>query len=110
MADHATRFAADLGKRIRELRDKAGLTQDKAAEAAGITGKYWGEVERGSVTVSALVLHNIAEALGVDMASLMEAEHLASRAEVLATLSQCLQQADEKTLRLYLRILLALSK
>lgn len=108
MANQATHFASRLGKRIRELREKAALTQERAAEAAGITGKYWGEVERGSVAVSAYVLLHMADALGVGVADLMETEHLASRQEVLATLHAGLEQADDKTLRLYLRLLLAL--
>lgn len=47
MEKDAAHFAEKLGKRIRELREKKALTQDRAAESAGITGKYWGEVEPG---------------------------------------------------------------
>ena len=72
---------------------KKALTQDRAAESAGITGKYWGEVERGSVAVSVVVLDKIASALGV------------SRQELLEKLEICLREADEPTLRLYLRLL-----
>ena len=56
MDKNALDFARKLGRRVRELRERKGLTQDRAAELAGITGKYWGEVERGSVAVSAVVL------------------------------------------------------
>ena len=55
MDKNALDFARKLGRRVRELRERKGLTQDRAAELAGITGKYWGEVERGSVAVSAVV-------------------------------------------------------
>ena len=40
MEKDAAHFAEKLGKRIRELREKKALTQDRAAESAGITGKY----------------------------------------------------------------------
>lgn len=98
-------FSIRLGKRLRELRERAGLTQDKAAERAGITGKYWGEVERGSVAVSALVLHRMAGALGSSAADIMETEHVGSRHDVLNRIATSLDQADDGTLRLYLRLL-----
>lgn len=105
MEKNAAYFAGQLGKRIRELREKSALTQDCAAELAGITGKYWGEVERGSVAVSAVVLDKMAAALGVSMAEIMDTEHLCTRQEILEKLEDCLRQSDEHTLRLYLRLL-----
>lgn len=105
MEKDAAYFAEKLGKRIRELREKKALTQDRAAESAGITGKYWGEVERGSVAVSAIVLDKMACALGVSVADVMNMEHWSSRQEILEKLEVCLRKADEHTLRLYLRLL-----
>lgn len=44
-------FSVALGRRVKELRKKASLSQDQAAERAGISGKYLGQVERGEVKV-----------------------------------------------------------
>jgi len=37
----------EVGSRIRNARKKKGLTQERAAEYAFITGQYWGTIERG---------------------------------------------------------------
>ena len=105
MEKDAAHFAEKLGKRIRELREKKALTQDRAVGSAGITGKYWAEVQRGSVAVSVVVLDKIASALGVSVADIMNMEHWSSRQELLEKLEICLREADEPTLRLYLRLL-----
>lgn len=99
-----------IGKRIKELREKAGWTQERAAEAAGITGKHWGDVERGSVAVSAMIWNRMAQGLGVPMASLLETRHHHTRDEILQELHDRLERADDKLLRLYLRILLAITR
>ena len=105
MAGNETQFATRIGKRIRELREKKALTQDRAAELAGITGKYWGEVERGCAAVSLVVLDGMSKALGASVADVMETEHLCTRQEVLEKLETSLRQSDDHTLRLYLRLL-----
>ena len=51
-----------LGKRLRDLRRTKRLTQDEVAERAGFaSGKYIGEVERGSRALPYLTLVKIVE-------------------------------------------------
>lgn len=59
-----------LGKRVRELREAAGLTQEGAATAAGLDGKHWQEIEagRGNPTTATLVC--VARALRAGVAEL----------------------------------------
>ena len=73
-------FTTNLGKRLRELRTKARLSQDQLAEQAGISAKYLGEVERGAVNVSVLILHKLSAVLGVGLAVLMDASETARKA------------------------------
>ena len=42
----------DLGKRVRELRRQASLTQEELAEQVGISTSFMGHVERGSRVAS----------------------------------------------------------
>jgi transcriptional regulator with XRE-family HTH domain len=62
----------DLAVRLKALRKQRGLSQDRLAELAGLTGKYVGEVERGEVNPSATTIARLAEALTVDAGELFE--------------------------------------
>jgi len=54
-----------FGKRVRELRHKAGISQEDLAARAGIHRTYIGGIERGERNVSLKNIHRIAKALGV---------------------------------------------
>lgn len=54
-----------LGKRIREARNKAKMTQEVLAEKADIAVTYLGEIERGEKTPSLEVLISLTDSLGV---------------------------------------------
>lgn len=54
-----------LGKRIREVRKRLKLTQEKLAERVNISNVYLGEIERGNKMPSIPVFIAIAEALDV---------------------------------------------
>lgn len=61
----------EFGRRVRALRERARVSQERLAESAGVHRTYVGSVERGERNIS---LHNIlrlADALGVDPADLV---------------------------------------
>lgn len=60
-----------LGERLRELRLRKGITQDKVSELAQITPGYLGQIERGEKTPSIKALERLADALGVKFESLL---------------------------------------
>jgi transcriptional regulator with XRE-family HTH domain len=61
-----------LGKRIRELRKKRGLSQEKLAEEAGITLRHVARLESSAPPAVAFdTLAAIARALGVSLPSLV---------------------------------------
>ena len=61
-----------LGERIRELRKKAGYSQEGFADAAGVHRTYMGTLERGEANVSLSNLHKIAKALGITLSELFK--------------------------------------
>jgi transcriptional regulator with XRE-family HTH domain len=63
---------ADVGHRIRELRDGLGLTQQAIAEQLGMSIQYFRRVETGRVNVSVYALAEFARALGVEPGGLLE--------------------------------------
>ncbi len=65
-AEHAA-----LGQAIRELRAKAGLSQERLADEAGLHRTYVGGIERGERNVSFGNLLKLANALAVRPSELL---------------------------------------
>jgi transcriptional regulator with XRE-family HTH domain len=55
-----------IGTNVRRYRLRAGLSQDRLAEAAALHRTYVGGIERGERNVSALNIAKLAAALGVE--------------------------------------------
>lgn len=64
-----------LGEKIRQLRKLRELTQEQLGEKAGISYKFIGEVERGTVNPSLDSLIGIAGALDVGVRELFPSEN-----------------------------------
>ena len=60
-----------FGEHLRKLRKGRGLTQDALGETANLNPKYLGELERGVGNPSLEVLMRLADALAVDLATLV---------------------------------------
>ena len=57
--------SAELGMKIRLLRQQAGLSQEKLAEMVGVTFQQIQKYENGNTTLNVLKLQHIAKALKV---------------------------------------------
>ena len=60
-----------FGARLRRVRERAGISQEKLADLAGLHRTYVSSVERGKRNISILNIERLARALGVSMAKLM---------------------------------------
>lgn len=58
-----TQIKKQIGQSIRAIREKAGITQELAAERADLHPIYYGNVERGRNNISVISLARIARAL-----------------------------------------------
>jgi transcriptional regulator with XRE-family HTH domain len=63
----------EIGRRIRDARLAAGLTQEEAAAAAGIDTKRWQRLEQGSVNATVRTLARVSAALGMTFWALVGA-------------------------------------
>lgn len=61
-----------IGDRIRELRVKTGLSQEKFAQKIGMDRTYFASVELGKRNVSIINLEKIANGLDVSLSELFE--------------------------------------
>ena len=59
-----------LGAKIRELREKGGLTQANLAERANISNEFLSRIERAEKSPSINTIQNIASSLGVPLKEL----------------------------------------
>jgi transcriptional regulator with XRE-family HTH domain len=63
-------FLRKLGERIRDLRQKAKMSQEVLADEAGLDRSYMSGIERGVRNVSVLNLARVAKALGIPITRL----------------------------------------
>jgi transcriptional regulator with XRE-family HTH domain len=61
----------EVGKLLRQARQKAGYSQESFAAQAGVDRSYWGAVERGTINVGVLALIQVAEALDCEPGDLL---------------------------------------
>src|SRR5277367_2968353 len=67
-------FLEFLGKRVRELRNRRGLTRKMMAREADVSERHLAQLETGEGNVSIVLLRRIAAALHVSLADLFAAE------------------------------------
>jgi transcriptional regulator with XRE-family HTH domain len=65
------RFLAGLGASIAEHRERADMTQEAAANRAGIDYKRWQLIEAGSANITMRTLFRVARALGTEPGDLI---------------------------------------
>ncbi len=63
-------ITVDLGKRIRELRQQTGLSQEKFALKIGMDRTYFASVEAGKRNIAIVNIKKIADGLGVSLTDL----------------------------------------
>mgnify|MGYP000877830116 CR=1 FL=1 len=64
----------NYGKRIKELREQAGLSQTRLAQIAGVTPQAISMIESGERNIITKTADKIAAALGVTLNKLFEEE------------------------------------
>lgn len=91
-----------LGKRIREYRQKYGMTQFQLAEKLGIDDKHLSRIELGKNMPQAAIIAKLAEVFKVEPKSLFEYSHLTSIDEVKKDLNNILGNlTDEQIVLTY---------
>ncbi len=61
-----------FGKKVREAREKRGLSQEALADIANVHRTYIGMVERAEKNITLLNIQKLAKALKVDIRELFE--------------------------------------
>jgi XRE family aerobic/anaerobic benzoate catabolism transcriptional regulator len=101
--------AAQLGKKIRILRDSLGMTQEKLAEEVNISLKHLGEIERGRSNPTLTTIVSLASALHVTASELMAAVYEREPLDTVSVEIRALvEKEDGHTRQRMLRVLEAM--
>lgn len=83
-------------EKIRDLRKARGWSISRLAERVGVSRSYMAHIERGTRQLNEHRLHQIADALGVDPASLISATIPPSEIETHVSLVTGMNPEDRK--------------
>ena len=67
-----TKEGIAFGKRVRELREQRGWSQEELAERAGMNWLQVGHIERGASDVKLSTIRKLAKAIGVRASDLID--------------------------------------
>lgn len=80
-----------LGRRIKEIRTRKGMTQEKLAELVGIGERNLSKIECGNNFITAETLSNILPALDIEASELFSFKHLEDTEELKEELINAIQ-------------------
>ena len=85
-------YLKHVGERVRIGRARRGMSRKSLSRASGVSERYLAELERGAGNASLLVLRQIAEALGLEIAALVS-----DRPELPLDLALAMHQLERLT-------------
>lgn len=103
-------FAIRLGQRLKQVRRLGGMSQDQAAELAGISGKYLGEIERGEANATVIVLAKLADALQIELPELLSFGHVDTRENLIKKINALIEGIPDEELAKIYRAIVAIIK
>lgn len=83
----------NVGKRLKELREKAGLTVNKLANMAGISQSYLRDVELGNKNPTVETLSYFCDALNISLKSFFDTDNN----EISPSLITAISKLDENS-------------
>jgi transcriptional regulator with XRE-family HTH domain len=63
----------ELSKKLKDAREKLGLTQEEVAKQIGTSGNYYAKIERGEINVTIKKLSKLIKALKIDASEIFPA-------------------------------------
>lgn len=98
-----------LGKRLRELRKRKGINQEKLAELVNVDPATISNIENGKNYPSMINLENILNVLEISFVEAFDFEHKNTRKNLTKQINQ-LMEANPDKLEDFYKIIVALTK
>ena len=99
-----------FGARIKELREKTGLNQEKLAEMVGMEARHLSRIETGKSFTTIENISKLAQALGVNISSLFEFDHKNEKDLLIKKIDLYLHSADEKQVEIAYKIIKSITE
>jgi len=99
-----------FGKKLKDLRKKRGLTQEKFAEMVDLETGSIGMIEIGQRAASFETIDKIASSLGINYYELFDFEELETQNTIEKAIIKEINKLDEKTLKFILKFIKDISK
>lgn len=99
-----------IGQRLKELRKRKNLSQEKLSEIAGISSKYLSRIESGIENPTLDLFIKLSRALEVEMWEMFDFGHNVTVKELKENLQSFAKLADEPSLRLASKLIRAVSR
>ncbi len=96
-----------IGARIKEVRNKKGLTQEQLSEKMEINPKYLSSIERGNENPTLNTLIKLSESLEVGLGEIFGFIQIEDPVERKSIIMSLLDQADTEQLKLAFKVLSA---
>ena len=97
-----------LGLRIKELREKKGLTQFQLAEILNMESSNLSKIERGIQIPKEESLEKIAKAFQISIKDLFDYEHFTNKKELINKINTIMKNSDLESIQKYYKILINL--
>ena len=95
----------DFGQRIKELRNKKGITQYQLAEMVGIDPKHMSHIETGRSFPKADLIEKFANALEIEYPELFNTQHLEDREIIFKKLINYLKNVSDSELQVIYKLI-----
>ena len=97
-----------FGARIKELREKKGISQEQLAEMVSMESRHISRIETGKSFTTIENISKIASALNVDINMLFSFKHKNTREFIYNDILNHLNSADDKQLELIYKIIISI--
>jgi transcriptional regulator with XRE-family HTH domain len=99
-----------FGKRIKELREKRGMTQEDLSNLLDIDWQHISRLENGKNLPSCNILISLAKIFDVDIRDFTEYEHLNSELNIDTSINKLLSLANNEQKKVIFKIIKAIVK
>lgn len=97
-----------FGKRIKELREKRGMTQEELSNLLNIEWQHVSRLENGRNLPSCNILISLAQIFDIDTRKLVEYDHLDANANIDTAITKKLTLASDEQKKLIYKIITAI--